>query len=82
MQGGGPGDGHGHADDRIGAQSGLVVCPVQVDQHTIQIGLIFHLAALQSARYLGADVLDRLSHATAAIPGRIAIAKFVRLEGA
>ena len=79
----GSGAGHGHGDGQhgVGAQVGLVVGTVQLDQGTVDVGLLGGVQAQNGLGDLGVDVLDSFQHALAAIALGIAIAQLDGLTG-
>ena len=77
---------HGHADGQhgIGAQAGLVLGAVQVDQRAVQKSLLAGVQPQHSFRNFGVDVLHRLEHALAQIAGHVTVAQldgFTRAGG-
>ena len=79
--GGGPGDGQADAEDRVGAEPGLVRRAVEVDHREVDQALVARVLAEQ----LGLDLLDDRAYglldALAAVLG-VAVAEFDRLERA
>jgi hypothetical protein len=73
--------GHRDAEQRVGAQPGLVRRAVERKKALVQRPLVGRLAA-QRRRDLVVDVADRFPHALAAIAARILVAQFERLSGA
>ena len=63
-------DGHGHAEDGVGAQLGLVLCPVQGQHQAIDLLLLNWIHALGDNLWSDqvVDIVDSL-HDTLAVPG-------------
>ena len=63
-------DGHGHAEDGVGAQLGLVLCPVQGQHQAIDLLLLNRVHALGDNLWSDqvVDIVDSL-HDTLAVPG-------------
>ena len=79
--GGGPGDGEADAEDRVGAEPGLVRRAVEVDQPLVDQPLLAGLVADELGADDVEDAVDGLGHALAAV-ALTAVAQLHRLEGA
>ena len=75
----GLGAGQGHAQDGVGAQTGLVGGAVELDEQLVDAGLIQHVQAQDGLGDLAVDILDRLLHALAAVTGLVAVAQLAGL---
>ena len=80
--GSGTGHGHGHGQHGVGAQVGLVVGTVQLDQGTVDVGLFSGIQAQHGLGDFGVDVLDRLQHALAAVALGVVVTQFDGFAGA
>ena len=76
--------GHGHRDGErgIGAQAGLVVGAVDVDQGLVEEGLLGGVEAQHGLGDFGVDMLDRLQHALAEVTALVAVAQLDRFARA
>jgi hypothetical protein len=81
LGGGGLGHGQRDAEDGVGAQAGLVVGAVQVEQQPVDVALLEGVEADQGVVDLAVDVADGLEHALAAV-ALVAVAQLDGLEGA
>ena len=72
-------DGEGCAENRVGAQAGLVGRAVELDERLVDTLLVADIEVLQPAGDLPHDVADRLRDALAAIAFRVAVAQLDRL---
>ena len=71
----GAGHGHRYGQRSVGAQAGLVLGAVQVDQRPVQEGLFAGVQTQHRFGNLGVDVLDGLEHALAEIAALVAVAQ-------
>ena len=76
------GHGHGHAQQRVGAETALVLGAVQIDQRPVDEELLGGFAAGQGVEDFAVHRIDGAEHALAAIPLGIAVALLDRLVGA
>ncbi|MNM85499.1 hypothetical protein D3C81_976200 [compost metagenome] len=74
--------GHGNTQQCVGAQAALVLGAIQIDQATVQAGLVGGLEALQCVGDGAVDVVDGLAHALAEVTGLVAVTQLHRLLGA
>ena len=79
---GGLGDGQRHAEDRVGAQVGLVRGAVQVEHLLVDQPLPVGFVAEQLVGQLVLDVADRLLDTFAQVATLVAVTQLDRLEGA
>jgi hypothetical protein len=75
---------HGHADGqrRVGAQAGLAVAAVEVDQGLVEERLFARIEAEHRLADLGVDVLDGFEHALAEVTCLVAVAQLDRFTRA
>jgi hypothetical protein len=73
---------HGHPDDCVRTESRLRGRAVQRDQRSVQLRQTSERPGGQRPSNLPVDVADRVQHAGAAIPARVAVAKLHRLPRA
>ena len=69
----------GHAEDGIGAETGLVRGTVKLDEQLVDGGLVEDVHALQRLSDLDVDVLNCLEHALAEVTALIAVAQLASL---
>ena len=69
----------GHAENSIGAETGLVRGAVQLDEQLVDGGLVEDVHALQRLSDLDVDVLNCLEHALAEVTALIAVAQLASL---
>ena len=74
--------GEGHAEDRVGAQAGLVGGAVDLAEHLVDGYLIEHVQAEHGLGDLAVDVFDRDRNALAAVTGLVAVAELAGLVDA
>ena len=67
------------AEDRVGAEARLVGGAIELDQGRVERGLVGDVGAHDLRGDLVEDVVDRLLHALAAVPRRIAVPQLQRL---
>ena len=72
------GDGHGHAEQGVGAQTGLVLGAIELQQGLVDEALVVSLQASQGVVDLGVDEIDSLGNALAQV-AISAVAQLVRL---
>ncbi len=77
-----PGQRHRGADERVGAQPGLVRGAVQVAHRPVDFGQIGPVASGQRRGQFAVDVADRGQHAGATEAGGVAVPELHRLAGA
>ena len=73
------GNSQGHAENSIGAETGLVRGAVQLDEQLVDGGLVEDVHALQRLSDLDVDVLNCLEHALAEVTALIAVAQLASL---
>ncbi len=71
--------GHGYAEDGVGTQLRLVLCPVQLDHGVVDVDLFQRVQPDHLGGDHVVDVLDRLLHALAEEPGLVAVPELNRL---
>ena len=67
VAGGGPGDGERGAEDRVGAEAGLVRRGVEIDEGEVDSPLVIRLDAPEGVGDLAGHVRDGLAHPLAAV---------------
>mmetsp|Transcript_11880 Transcript_11880/g.49771 ORF Transcript_11880/g.49771 Transcript_11880/m.49771 type:complete len:561 (+) Transcript_11880:77-1759(+) len=82
LRGASLGDGHGHREDRVGAELALVLGAVELDHEVVDGLLIRGVLADERGRDDGVDVLDSLRDALAHPLGLVAVAELDRLVDA
>lgn len=80
--GGGAGHGHGDGEDGVGAETALVVRPVEVDHRAVDVGLIGRFETEERIGDFARNVGDGVQHALAAVALRILVAQFDRFADA
>ena len=73
---------HRNAEDRVGAEPGLVLGSVEFDHRLVETGLVHGIGTGKRIENLEIDRIDGLHHALAAIAFLFTVAKLNRLEGA
>ena len=76
---GGPGNGHGHSQDRVGPELALVGRPVQFDHQAVDLALARGIKAHHARRDDLIDIRHRVANAFSAVALRIAVAELDRL---
>ena len=71
--------GQRHAEDGVGAETGLVGGAVKLDEHLVDAGLIEDVHAQESFRDFTVDIVNCLLHALAAVTGLVAVAQLAGL---
>ena len=66
------------AQQRVRTQAALVLCPVERDQHRVDVALVLRVHAQQGIGDVVVDRVDRLGDALAQITILVAIAQFHR----
>ena len=80
--GGSAGAGHGGAQDGVGAQAGLVLGAVEVDEHGVDLALAGGVLAHEGVGDLLVHMVDCGEHALAQVAGAIGVTHLAGLEGA
>ena len=78
------GYGHGHTEDGIGAEPGLVGRAVELDERVVDAALVLGVHAGERIEDLAVDGTDRLEHALAEVAPLVAVAQLdglVRTRG-